>query len=215
MLDQRGHGYSYKYNHTHNYTIKEFADDLNLVIQHFKIQKPIIIAHSFGCLVLFEYLIKYKPEFGKAVFLAANPAPRNQFVYYLTAGLIQIIKLLPFKNTRIRGRQIHYSDFPSNSDLDLLRTYADVKNTGLFTYLSCTLHASQHDFTSALDNIKIQTIFIHGKRDSIFNINSIQQHYHKIPNSKLISLPDANHLLIFSHINEICTEISEFINSDN
>lgn len=215
MIDLRGHGKSFKYTNISDYAIECFSDDINYVLQHLKIDNPIFIAHSFGCLVLVDYLTRHQPKTGKAIFLSAGFNPKNK-AHELLASLF--LKVLPNPNynrsSSKKYKHLDYSDYPSNKDIEVRRTWADISNTGLFIFLSCIKHISTLDYRNKLNLVKIPTLFIHGTSDSIFSHKKMSKISKSIKGSKMVTIPDANHVMIFTHEQEISKNILEFIKED-
>ncbi|MEZ4497071.1 MAG: alpha/beta hydrolase [Thermomicrobiales bacterium] len=64
IYDQRGHGQSQKPNH--GYQLSDYAGDLDIVLDHFGIARPLIIGHSLGGMVTLEWAIG-QPDRAKAI----------------------------------------------------------------------------------------------------------------------------------------------------
>ncbi|HED35418.1 MAG TPA: alpha/beta hydrolase [Gammaproteobacteria bacterium] len=211
-IDLRGHGKSHKYTQTSEYRISCFSRDLDNIVRHFKINDPIFISHSFGCLVLIDYIIRYNITSGKAIFLSARFNLKNIAVDFLSSLLLSIMTVPKYLTSPSRKIQhINYNHYPLNTDFDIKRTLADISNTGLYIYLSCIKHISKLDYQKDLINVNIPTLFIHGTQDSIFNIRLIRNIYTRIKYSKLVEVKDANHVMVFSHPEKLSREITGFL----
>ena len=49
---------------------------------------------------------------------------------------------------------------------------------------------------------------------AIFRIKHIARDHARLPHSKLIRIPDANHVMVFTHPRRLCHEIAKFIGSE-
>jgi N-formylmaleamate deformylase len=72
--DQRGHGSSMK--PSRGYALTDFAADLDLVLDHFAIERPLILGHSLGGMVTLEWAI-HRPDRAKALVLEESPMRRS------------------------------------------------------------------------------------------------------------------------------------------
>jgi pimeloyl-ACP methyl ester carboxylesterase len=74
IYDQRGHGSSKKPNR--GYTLADYATDLDLVLDHFGIERPLIIGHSLGGMVTLEWAIG-QPDRARAIVIEDSPMRRG------------------------------------------------------------------------------------------------------------------------------------------
>ena len=79
-FDLRGHGKSKKFNKHNDYKIKHFAEDLNFLVQYLKIEKFIIVSHSFGAFVALEFLKNYGQAVTSSVFLSPSYNMKGRFL---------------------------------------------------------------------------------------------------------------------------------------
>jgi pimeloyl-ACP methyl ester carboxylesterase len=97
------------------------------------------------------------------------------------------------------GKRIDYSPLIPTSDWDMRRIRIDVRNTNLAIYFFClhSLYASFND--EFISQICMPVVIIHGRRDSIVPIKHSVWASDKIAGSKLVTLPLADHMLIFNY----------------
>lgn len=74
VYDQRGHGSSMKPNR--GYLLSDYVGDLDLVLDHFGIERPLIIGHSLGGMVTLEWAIG-QPDRAKALVIEDSPMRRG------------------------------------------------------------------------------------------------------------------------------------------
>jgi pimeloyl-ACP methyl ester carboxylesterase len=74
IYDQRGHGSSHKPNR--GYQLADYAADLDLVLDHFGLDEPLIMGHSLGGMVALEWAIG-QPDRAKALVIEDSPMRRG------------------------------------------------------------------------------------------------------------------------------------------
>ena len=74
IYDQRGHGSSHKPNR--GYLLPDYATDLDIVLDHFGIEQPLIIGHSLGGMVALEWAIG-QPDRARALVIEDSPMQRG------------------------------------------------------------------------------------------------------------------------------------------
>lgn len=212
--DLRGHGKSYRYEKSKDYKISCFTEDLQYLIDYFGFDKVILVSHSLGTLIAADYIIKYHEKVSKTIFLATRFVIRNKPLEIFLGVVIPFLKFL-HRVIPIKSRMIHvdYTLYPGYGDFDILRTVADIRNTGLLTYLFCIKHTLDLDYEERLSKVENPTLIVHGEKDSVFNVKHAYSIHEKIKNSQLYILKKANHLLIFGNFQEIKKLITIFISS--
>ena len=70
IYDQRGHGNSFK--PPHGYQFDDFAGDLDLVLGHFGLERPLIMGHSLGGIVTLRWAIS-NPDCARALVIEDSP----------------------------------------------------------------------------------------------------------------------------------------------
>jgi pimeloyl-ACP methyl ester carboxylesterase len=214
-IDLRGHGCSRKYPEEKDYIVELFVKDIERMVAHLQIKEFIVVSHSFGSIVS-TGLIKNNPSKIKgAVFLAPVFEPkhsvRTETTLFLSGVISSLAKIFPISTKP--GKRIDYSRFLPTSDWDMQRIWFDIGNTGVAIYLFClnTLYRSMDDnFYNRLD---LPVMIIHGKRDSYVSVEHSMQAAKKIPGAKFVSLPNADHMLIFNYPQEISKTMAIFFDS--
>ncbi len=211
--DLRGHGYSSKPKNFSDYSISHFADDLRGLLKFLHIKKCILISHSFGVLVVLDFLQDNMDIVQKLIFLSPNFAPSKILsakIFKPFLSLAVFLKILPFRQ---KGRgQVNYERFKNTGDWNILRMRADIGMTSWRVYLYGTKQSYAVNYEKVIDDIKAPTLIIHGQRDTIFPIKGAIAIHDKIKNSQLIILKNSNHILVLNNFREISEAIGKFIN---
>ncbi len=205
LVDQRGHGLSKRRLSLDDYRIEAFADDLAEVVDSLGIGHPVFVAHSFGCIATALHLVRHRVKSAKVVFLSARLDPRSRFLAALTRLAMPFLR--PCAAT---PGQVDYRRHPRDSDWSPSRMRADITNTGLFGYVGVLHHASGLDLRARLSEIAIPALFVHGSRDTVFRAARIRIVHREIPGARLEEIPDANHVLVFTHPSEVAAKILDF-----
>jgi pimeloyl-ACP methyl ester carboxylesterase len=135
----------------------------------------------------------------------------TRIVRFISGTIAFFLRALPVSEKH--GERIDYSRFIPTSDWDMRRIFIDIRNTGLAIYFFClhALYCSMDD--DFLDQLHLPMIIIHGKRDSIVSIKHSIRASKKIVGSKLVELPNADHMLIFNYSGEISKIMAEFLHT--
>lgn len=212
-FDLRGHGKSHRYKEYKDYEIDEFTEDLNQLLKCLNIEKFIIISHSYGTFVALEFISKYEKSVIASIFLSPNynvnimpsSRPFKKFIDIVTK-----IKL-PIYDKKIR-KHIDYSKYLNTSDFNIKRTIADLDNTGLQVYLMSTKQLFKLNYEKLLSKINIPVLIISGDKDTIFPIKYAKEMTEKIPNSKMITIKNTDHIIVLNNFKEVSSAIEEFVN---
>jgi len=210
LVDQRGHGLSPRRRSLDDYRIENFADDLAGVVEALGIGSPVFVAHSFGCIATALHLVRHRVRSGKVVFLSARLDPRSRAL-----AVLSWLALRCLRPSGTEPRQVDYRRHPRDSDWSPSRMLADIGNTGLFGYLGVLHHASGLELRPRLPDIAIPALFVHGSRDTIFRARRIRTVHRAIRGSRLEELPDANHVLVFTHPLQVAAKILAFAREDD
>ena len=213
--DLRGHGLSKRYREYSDYEIKNFSNDLLELVNYLKIDKFVIISHSFGTFVSLDFIAKYQDRLRGIIFLS----PHYNFSLMPEAKMAKPILSLavkikfPISETKKRKQLDYLKDYPNSGDFNLKRTYADISNTGLRPYLYVARQIYSFDGEKTLANIHVPTLIIHGKADTIFPVKWGISMSEKIPNSKIVLLENVCHELKDSMvtITKITNAMEEFL----
>jgi pimeloyl-ACP methyl ester carboxylesterase len=153
-FDLRGHGKSHRYKRYKDYKIDEFNEDLYQLIKFLKIEKFIMISHSYGTFVALEFISKHKKYVEAAILLSPNynvnlmPTSKPFKAFLDIATKFKF----PISNKKIR-KHIDYSKYINTGDYDIKRTIADLDNTGLKVYFMCTKQTFLLNYEKLLNKI--------------------------------------------------------------
>ncbi len=212
-FDLRGHGKSHKPKNIDDYSIAKFASDLKELVKYLRIKNFVLISHSFGVLVVLDFLQKNMNLVSKLVFLSPNFAPTKISSAKFIKPFLNLVKIFSLFTPSQNGKtHIDYSRFVNTGDWNILRMFADIKNTSLRVYLYGTKQSYKVNYEKVIDKINIPTLIIHGRKDSIFPVSGSTSIHKKIKNSQLIVIENADHILVLNNFLEVSRAIDRFIN---
>jgi pimeloyl-ACP methyl ester carboxylesterase len=202
--DLRGHGLSTKYLKYADYAPKHFADDLNALLEHLHIQSCELIAHSMGATVAVAYLHYYPGIAKSAVFLAPNYKQHSlagAFNLRLLDTAVHFLGSLTFIPKP--GSRLDYSNFGYSPDISLKRIVPEIKDMTLRVYLYCLRQLYGFTNDAWWNDIDVPVTILHGTHDFYVPYRFATELASAIPNSKLITLQNANHMLVLNNKKEI------------
>ena len=212
-FDLRGHGTSVKKEKYKDYEISKLGEDLYDLVSYLNIKKFVLISHSLGTLVAFDFMKNHTDLVEKAVFLSPDFYPKRRFAVRTVLSLLylsRIFDLLPFRSKV--GFHVDYYKFMNTYDWDPHRIFVDISNTTLRAYLYCLLQSYQVDYENFLSQINIPVLIFHGQSDTFFPVSSSMIISEKIKNSKLVLL-EGDHFILFQKIDVVIQKIEEFLSS--
>ena len=209
--DQRGHGNSRDYRRYADYSLANLSDDLHALLRHLGDHRYILVGHSFGAIVALDYLAAHQQDLEGVVLLSPDFNVMRHFSAKLIAVALTPLPLLSYlpSFSRLHGR-VDYSRFVNTGDWNFSRSLADLRNTGLRTYLYCIKQSYALDATDFLRRISVPMLLIHGTADTIFPFRNSVTMRDAIPGASLVEIPGANHILVLNHPREIADAVSRF-----
>jgi pimeloyl-ACP methyl ester carboxylesterase len=214
MYDLRGHGQSKRFPNYEDYEIKKLAEDLNELVSYLKINKFVLISHSFGTLVSGEYIKLFpKGPNGSIFFSPIFEGEKNITgkIMYQLLKLTKIFSILPFRPKK-NGRHFYYEKlFPYHmSDWNPKRVWIDSRNTTLRAHLFCLRQSVEPSQDYQFEKVKIPTLIFQGTHDTMASVKNATALSKAIKNSKLI-LEKCNHFYTLNCIKETSRIIESFI----
>ncbi len=212
-FDLRGHGKSFRPDRLSAHSITYFASDLYRIIKKENIKKFIMVAHSFGNFIALDFINKHQKMLKALILISADASLAKRKRIQIIRPFFTISKLINyFPQIKKKGKHVDYKKYIATGDWNISRMFVDIKNTGLRTHIFSLYNAYSFN-CNYLHKIKIPTLIIHGKKDTIFPIKAGIQLNKSIKNSKLIIFENANHIIVLNNFKELYEELNEFIKS--
>lgn len=214
-LDLRGHGLSERGEDLSFYEFNNFAQDINSLIKHLGVKKPVLVGHCFGGIVSLYFAVSYQhllkalilidSSYKPPIYLGGeNPVAHTLIKKILKAGA----EFLP--NLSLPGH-VDFSKFIGTEDVDIRRFTSDVLHTSTKAYMLMSERLTGYDGKKLLSKINIPTFIMEGEKDTIFPPDIAVYLAERIKKSDLEFIPEANHILVISNVSEVNVSIERFL----
>lgn len=196
IIDLPGFGKSEEPKET--WTIFDYVEMLNYILNDLKIKNPIIIGHSFGGKVALAYGTKHKTN---KLVLLASPYRKKIQKESLKLKTLKTLKKVPGLNKleNIAKKYIGSTDYKNASEK--MRNIL-VKHVNL-------------DLTEELEKIKCPTLLIWGTEDSAVPYEDALYLEQKISNCGLVTYEGCTHYAYLERANQTINVLRSFIGDEN
>lgn len=210
--DLRGHGKSRKYARCQDYVMAHFVEDLLALLDYLRIDKCVLISHSFAVLITFSFL-RANQHRVEAVVLASGDfdvgRSRPAKILRCILAPIALLDHLPFHPRP--GRHVDYARYPQSGDWNVPRMLDDVRNTTWRVYFYCSKEGYAVRADSFLPDIHLPVLLLHGRNDTIFPVENSIYMATRIPGARLVVLEDSDHIIILNRPREVADAIEAFL----
>jgi pimeloyl-ACP methyl ester carboxylesterase len=216
-FDRPGHGYSER-PHGKNWSPLEQARYIHDALIKLKVERPILVGHSWSGSLVFAYALEYPDEVAGIVLLSGEvysyEIPYHSRIALIPAlgRLIASTLYVPFGRFVVEaGLKRAFAPDPVPPE------YAQV--FAAFSLRPNQIKASAEDHRNAnhfyaemserYHEIRVPTVIMTGDADSIVSPERAYRLHQALPNSKLVVLPDSGHELAFTHPDAVMNAICE------
>ena len=187
-LDMRGHGLSDKPPHGYDDS-RQWADDVNAVIQALNLDHPVLSGWSYGPLVFLDYIRHYgEDRIGGLHFVGAVTKLGSQEANaVLTPEFLSLVPqfFATDTETSVRGLQallrLCFALEPSASELYLMLGY----NVSVPAYVRQGMLSRSFDNDDLLPKIRKPVLITHGASDAIVKPAVVDQHKAAMPHAQV------------------------------
>jgi non-heme chloroperoxidase len=217
-LDLRGHGMSAKPTDPMNYTDGQYwADDIAAIIRELKLDKPTLVAWSYGGYVMCDYLLRYGHGGVSALNFAAAGVLRGMDKAKGLAGP-PIVDLLPgLMSTDLAENIATTRQFiinctaqpPSDEDREQALAY----NMMAPPYVREPMFSRPLDFEPLLSKIAVPTLVTHGADDEIINPAMSEMTHSWVTGAQMSIYEGVGHSPFRENPNRFNRELGAFVRS--
>ena len=190
--------------------VPEYGEMVKKFIEENKIEKPNVIAHSFGGRVTIYLASKYQALFDKIILTdAAGVKPKMTFKKFINRYKFKFGKFIlnTFTKKEIRDKKLQeYRDKHSSPDYKALKS--DVMRETFKKVINL-------DLTPNLKDITRPTLLIWGENDIDTPVYMAKTMEKNIKDSGLVILKDAKHFSYIDKINEYNVIVDNFLGNKN
>ncbi|MCL6494450.1 MAG: alpha/beta hydrolase [Ignavibacterium sp.] len=196
------------------FTMEQFVDDLEIVVNELKLDKPVICGLSMGGYIALRALERMQDKFAAAILCDTRSEADNNEGKLKRAAAIKRINLeglTPFTYDFIRN--CFADEFKNNKQSELKKIIEKSSEFNSIGVKGCLLAMlSRTDTTQSLSNIKIPTLVICGEKDSLTPPSVMKEMFHKIPNAEYVEIKNSGHMSPIENPEEVNKAIISFLN---
>lgn len=185
--------------------VADYATFLTKYIESHTIQKPIVIAHSFGGRVALAFTQMY-PEIPKKLVITGTPGyslvPQKKMNFFLVLAKIGgVLFMLPgLYLLSDFARKVLYRLAGVN---EFYRAEGSMRQT--------FKNVVTDDLTAAMRSVRIPCLLVWGELDTIVPVRVAEKMRDTIPKAQLIIIPDMNHDVPFKHSKAFASYLWNFL----
>lgn len=215
-FDQRGHGRSPS---TFNMSIQRSTLDLEALVDHLELEKFVLVGHSMGSMVSFEYTAMHPERVEKLMIASGSPALRESLFSYIGLKIMaRTGKYLDDKQKKFVSSAFGFNigTFGLRTSPDVLQYYFQ-DNPFAFSDKFFTAQArymeevATFDFRDRLKEIKCPTLVTHGALDiGIYALPTLMA-VRGIPDVRIHIFPTCGHSPNIEAPGEFNSRLEQFI----
>lgn len=237
--DYRGHGYSDPPHHASSVSIRSCAEDLRYLMHSLGIEKAVVVGHSMGVQVCFEFY-RWFPQYVKALIpvLGTYAHPFNDFLRLSQSPVVfrkiyrwvtqnpRLTKMVwprllddmwarPFTNLSSRlfrkwGMAIHPDYCPPE---ELMYYLAHLKVMCPITFFHLANSMQEHSAEDILETIDVPTLIFAGEKDIFTPVEASYKMKSLIPNAQLEVVKEGSHAAIAEQPEAFWKSMDRFVSS--
>lgn len=175
------------------WTIYDYVEMLKGFLEKLKIEKPILVGHSFGGRISIVYASKYKTD---RVVLFGSPCIRKEKKQGMKVKILKELKKVPGlkKLEGFAKRHIGSTDYRNASEV--------MRQTLVYTV--------NEDLSSYAKKIRVPVLLIWGEKDTEAPIDEARELEKLIDDAALISYPLGTHYAYLEYLNNIVPILVKF-----
>jgi len=215
-LDLRGHGLSPHVQSGH--TVPIYAQDVRALMQELRVTDAVLVGHSMGALIVWDYLKQFGADNVKATVVIDQPAsdfrwPDWPFGPFDFSALCQMMAdVQTDQRTMVKEAlpMLFHSD-PDEDDINLV--FEDMMR--LPPSIACAILFNQtvQDYREMVSSIAVPTLLCFGGAGE-FLASGARDHLHgSLPNSRLVVFENSGHMVTLEEPDRFNREVDQFIQS--
>lgn len=211
-IDFRGHGLSDRSQNINDYRVEKHVDDIHTLLKREKLKKVILIGHCFGSMVAATYASFFPAEVEKLVLINTGyelPWFIVKTPVFLTLRFIANIGAAFVPNKKGTER-VNYFKYQGTSDINLPRLLSDLQIMGVAAASKQFLATLKWDGRYYFPRLKVPTLIVAGRKDSIYPIRMTEEVRKLIKDVKLEYI-DSNHISIINNPKKVFEKIDKFL----
>jgi pimeloyl-ACP methyl ester carboxylesterase len=197
--------------------MESFVDDLEMIIDELKLDKPILCGLSMGGYISLRALERMQDKFSAAILCdTKSEADNNEGKLKRAAGIKRISTegLAPFAKDFITNC---FGDYFKQNKKEVLEKIIEASSkfdpVGVKGSLLAML--GRTDTTANLEKINTPTLLICGEEDALTPPSVMKEMQNKIKNAEYVEIKKSGHMTPIENSEEVNSAISLFFNKNN
>lgn len=227
--DYRGHGRSEGPRVRKNHTIDSLIQDLKAVMDTLKIKRGILVGHSMGTQIIYEFYSRYRSRctaliscfgtFERPIDTFFN-SPVSKYVFefiyifnHLFPRLSNLIGSLAAKNPFMFQMGGFFKLVkPYMVDKKIIRQYVDhIVHVDPVFLTKLTRNIQEHTAEESLKKIRVPTLILGAEEDTFTPLWISKKMHRLIPGSELFIVKKGSHVALVEQPELVCLRIEKFI----
>ena len=199
------------------FTIEKFVDDLELIINELKLNKPVLCGLSMGGYISLRAIERMQNKFSGLILCdTKSEADDNQGKLKRAAAIKQINSGKHDEFIEAFVRNCFGDKFVREYNHEYQKVVERSKKNSPLGVKGCLLAmAGRTDTTEDLSKINIPTLVICGNQDKLSPPNVMKSMSEKIHNSKFVLIEEAGHMTPIEKSDVVNSAINDFLSSNN
>lgn len=234
LWDYPGHGRSGDPQQASSVTIPALARDLARVLDHAEAPEAVVLGHSLGTQVAFEFYRAF-PERVRALIPTLGASGHAVSTFFNLHGLAvpfahlaaRILPLghrlfppllEPLAQSRLGGRAIldhaaRLLGVIARDAPELHEYFAHLARVDLKVYAQLLREAQHHDASDVLPTIQVPTLVVGADRDLFIPLRVVEELAASIPRAELFVLEGGTHAGLFEQVDTYAAKVRELLSS--
>jgi 3-oxoadipate enol-lactonase len=195
------------------FTMESFVDDLEMIIDEMKLEKPILCGLSMGGYISLRALERMQEKFSAAILCdTRSEADNDEGKLKRAAGIKRINNegLAPFAKDFITN--CFGDHFKKNKKTELDKIIDNSSKFDPAGVKGCLLAMlGRTDTTESLEKIKIRTLLICGEQDALTPPVVMKEMLKKINNAEYVEIKKAGHMTPIENPEEVNSALRKFL----
>lgn len=211
-LDLRGHGYSGHPRKAAGYTTARMIEDVAAVAEA-EGGPFVVVGHSGGAVLVESFALAHPELVCGLVLIAGSYGPphymRHKALRALSNAGIAIGGIISPR----AGKPWHspYPPGKHHKEIEVRGLARTMYHNSLASYLYFSRELLRVDLGDSLARIQAPTLLVVGEEDGIYPVAISQAMHEKIPNSTLVIIPNANHVLPLNNAADVVDSMLKFL----
>jgi 2-hydroxy-6-oxonona-2,4-dienedioate hydrolase len=179
----------------HILDLAELVDSLAEWMDHFSIAQAILLGNSMGCQIIAEFALRNPGRVSKAILVGPTTDPKRRTFFHhmillLVAGFIEPPRYIPV-------------------------VIKDYLRAGLRRTVRTSRYILRDRIEEKLPQMTSPVLVVRGERDPIVSQEWVESIHRLLPDSKLVVIPGAAHVVNFSHPVELANAVRSFLDESS